>query len=234
MINKLLITVFTLFSLSCFGSKLGSNSLGFGLGMLEYGVEGNERGVKTDYDVDGFAFGLGGNLNIISLENSAYGLDATFAFIQGLELGPFEGVEADVTSLNLFFKPYTKVGDVLLFANLGIGYSEIEAYTATQSVSEDDTAFAAGFGAEFELNKLIVSPALTWIFVGDNAYSSDFDLSEQLQLSVPVSYSINEKLDVSFSFNHTFVDEYSFTDSTGTYTYDPYVQSWFVGIEYKY
>ena len=90
------------------------------------------------------------------MDNSAYGLDATFAFIQGLELGPFEGVEADVTSLNLFFKPYTKVGDVLLFANLGIGYSEIEAYTATQSVSKM-TPFAAGFGAEFEINKLIIS-----------------------------------------------------------------------------
>ena len=36
--------------------------------MLEYGLEETENGVKSDYDLDGFAFGLGGNLSIISLK----------------------------------------------------------------------------------------------------------------------------------------------------------------------
>lgn len=221
-------------SCSLFAAKIGTNSIGFGLGMLEYGIEETENGVKTDYDLDGFAFGLGGNLNIISLENSNYGLDASFSLVQGLELGPIEGTEADVTSLTLGFRPHTKLGNTIIFADLGIGYSEIEAYNATASLSADDTAFAAGFGAEVNIGQLYAQPSLRWIFIGNDTYSSGFDLGEQIQLTIPVSYPISEKIDLTFSYSHTFVDEYSFVDGADSYKYDPYVQFFAIGLDYKY
>ena len=219
---------------SIFAAKIGTNSIGFGLGMLEYGLEETENGVKSDYDLDGFAFGLGGNLSIISLEDSNYGLDASFSLVQGLELGPIEGIEADVTSLTLGLRPHTKLGNVIVFADLGIGYSEIEAYDSTGTISADDTAFAAGFGAELSLGQLYVQPSLRWIFIGSDTYSSGFDLGDQIQLNIPVSYPISEKIDITFSYSHTFVDDYSYVDGADTYTIDPYVQFFAIGLDYKY
>jgi hypothetical protein len=221
-------------SYSLFAAKIGTNSIGFGIGMLEYGLEGTENGVKTDYDLDGFAFGLGGNLSIISLENSNYGLDASFSLVQGLELGPIGGTEADLTSLTLGLRPHTKLGNTIIFADLGFNYSEIEAYNSTESLSVDDTAFAAGFGAEVSIGKLYLQPNLRWIFVGSDTYSSDFDLGEQIQFSIPISYPISDKIDITFVYSHTFVDDYTYVDGADAYTIDPYVQFFAIGLDYKY
>ena len=227
--KKIILLCLFVSSITCFGAKIGTNSIGFGLGMLEYGADVTEAGVNTEIEFDGFAFSIGGNLNILPLENSSFGLDTSFSFVHGTELGPHAGLEADVTSLSLLLRPYTKLGDALLFADLGIGYTEIEVYGTGTGYGED-TAFAAGFGAEFEISKLILQPALTWVFVGDDTYSTGYDLSEQLQLSIPVSFPINEKVDLTFNYNHTFAEKYTF----GTTTIEPYIQFFSLGLDYNY
>jgi len=201
-----------------FASSIGTNSIGFKIGQTNVG--GEIDGLKAEWD--GFGIEFNGNFNITSQEK--YGVDTFFdaTFGSGLE-GP-AGTESDVTKISGILRPYMSLGTgptgFIVFADIGFAHGEFEI-SGVDDASE--TSFAPGVGLELKLDKLAIRPSVNWVDFGLGGDGTFFNL--------PVSYSFNEKYDLTAKYEVTSFDSEN-VPSVGAFNY--IYDSITIGVDYKF
>ena len=197
-----------------FASSIGTNSIGFKIGQTNVGFEQN----GVEFEWDGFGVELNGNFNITSQEK--YGVDALLdaTFGSGLE-GP-AGTESDVTKITGGLRPYMSLSGFIVFADIAFARGEFEI-SGFGDASE--TSFAPGLGFELKLEDLLIRPSVQWVDLGLGGDGTFFNL--------PVSYSFNEKYDISAKYEvASFDSEIIEPGVRGNYIYDSVT----IGVDYKF
>ena len=197
-----------------FASSIGTNSIGFKIGQTNVGFEVN--GVNAEWD--GFGLELNGNFNITSKEK--YGVDALLdaTFGSGLE-GP-AGTESDVTKISGGLRPYMNLSGFVVFADIGFAHGDFEISGLADA---SETSFAPGVGLELKLDKLAIRPSVNWVDFGLGGDGTFFNL--------PVSYSFNEKYDLTAKYEVTSFDSEN-VPSLGAFNY--IYDSITIGVDYKF
>ena len=167
----------------------------------EYGVEGNEQGVKTTMMLTVLPSARWKFKHHLIGQFSVW-FRCHFCVYTRLRTRTFEELSWCYI-FESFFKPYTKL-DVLLFANLVLDTAKSKHTQRLNPFLKMTLHLQLDLVRSLKF-KLIISPALTSIFVGDNAYAVISIFQNNFNyLCLFLLYKW--KLDVSFSFNHTFVD----------------------------
>lgn len=226
---SLMVLVSFVTSMSLLNAKIGQNHLGLHLGSGDIELNFSENdpvggGNTFDVNPDGFAFSLDGNYNFYAPNEQKYGLDIPFIFtsyqMKGTTNSPSMGTVAMDVDLSVFqahLRPYYKFDKLALFADLGLSYvsidSDLSIHDTTYQVGKGSKAsFSAGVGAELNVTEsLSVSLSVSWadvemLSVTHPASPTDtlkFEDEDALTFTVPVTYSLNDKLDVVFTYSLT-------------------------------
>ena len=235
MIRKITIVLATalLFS-QANASSIGVNSVGVKLGSQEFGFDITQNGANADVSGSAFAYEISGNYNLLSAEEEkSFGLDAGLRY-QGSSDISIAGDDLVFTFFEGGLRPYLSLSGFILFADLGFSYVKAEATSGGASASVSETSFAPGLGAQINFEKLNVRPSLHWLSYADDAFSSNYDLADFVSLTIPVSYSYNDSIDISFSYRHLFGTEFSYSDGANSFSIEPYTNEYLIGLDYKF
>jgi len=175
-------------------STIGVNTVGVKLGGVDHTINVSTSS-STSMEFTGLGYEIGANFNLYKLsDEKIYGLDVPLKLTVAPNLED-DIASIDVTRLNGSLRPYIAVGKGYLFADIGLSY--ISAETSGALVSEDfsETSFAFGVGGELTLAKSFrVTPSLNWASYGGETHD------ECTLLTIPLSYSLSEKFDVSLAY----------------------------------
>jgi hypothetical protein len=197
-----------------FAGKIGENYVGVSLGDFKW----ENTNTTQNIDMSGLAFELKANYSIY--QNKGYGVDiyAEFLSANGLDGTPAL-VEVDFSKFDALVRPYYKVQEIVIFANLGV--SSLSSDVGGIELI-DKSAFIPGVGLELSVDKLTFSPYVDFVDYGDPASGIFWIL--------PLHYQINSNIGASFKFLGSGLDDYV---SSGV-TQENDVTSWSLGLDYKF
>jgi hypothetical protein len=170
---------------------------------------------------------LEGNFNAYNPENQQYGIDIPLSYlsISTESSGPDSDGDPvtsdfDVDLFQILLRPYYQFDNLIIFLDLGLNYLTIEGDLMYGGgdipVGKSGKAsFSGGFGFEFGFSESFsISPYVGWsesemcsLTQGGTQYNfADVDV---FAISVPLTYSLNEKYDVTFSYTFSDFDRSS-------------------------
>jgi opacity protein-like surface antigen len=230
---SLIVLVSFVTSMSLLNAKIGQNHLGLHLGSgdIELNYSDNDPSPLVDtFDAnpDGFAFSLDGNYNFYAPNEQKYGLDIPFSFLSAQMKGsgtyafgttPIDtlAIDVDLSIFKVHLRPYYQFDKLALFADLGLSYVSVDGDLSATGVTfgvgkASKTSFSGGVGAELNVTEsLSVSLSVNWSDVEMFSITDPtlpvstlkFEDENALTFTVPVTYSLNDKLDVVFTYSLT-------------------------------
>lgn len=217
-----------------FAGKIGENYVGIGTFNNT-----NSADIRTspsvgswDAEWDGWGFTLGGNLNLKSLDSSSWGADIYFVYTQ-IDLEPnSEAVDyltdagssspnddLESSSFGINLRPYTKLGDGLIFASLGFGRSE------SDDVKESGLSLGAGY--ELTLDKISLRPQITHV-------SLDEPIGDQTSFGLIANYELSDKINLILAYRHTKAEDINLEVSGVDVKIDQSANTFDIGISYEF
>jgi opacity protein-like surface antigen len=230
---SLMVLVSFVTSMSLLNAKIGQNHLGLHLGSgdfeFNYSANNPSPSVDTlDANPDGFAFALDGNYNFYAPNEQNYGIDIPFRFLSAQTSGAgnaYSGstqvgtiaIDVDLSIFQVHLRPYYQFDKLALFADLGLSYVSVDGDLSASGITlpigkGNKTSFSGGVGAELNVTEsLSVSLSVNWSDVEmftitdptPPAETLTFEDENALTFTVPVTYSLNDKLDVVFTYSLT-------------------------------
>jgi hypothetical protein len=197
-----------------FAGKIGENYVGASLGDYTWENESSSNPI----DVSGLSFELRANYALHSGGSYGADLSAQFLSANGLDGSPAL-IEVDITKFDILLRPYYRLQEIKLFANLGLS-----SLSADMNGIEliDENAFLPGIGLEFSIDKITFSPAINFVDYGIPAKGATW--------SLPLQYQINDSIDALFKFEGSGLDDYI---SSGV-RQENELSTWSLGIDYKF
>ena len=212
-----------------FAGKIGENYVGAAVGIANVGFDGiyADDGYPTA-EWDGFSFEIFGNLPIV--QENTYGIDLYGSFMSGSSLEGPENTKADMHFLKGLARPYLKINEFSIFANLGFSSGAWEIDGIEQL---DDSTFSPGIGFETSVDKFTISPSIDWVSFGSGTVIAGtvWEPGDGIIFSIPLSYELNDK--ISLKVKYELGDFSELIESDGTKNEAIY-DSLMFGIDYKF
>ena len=222
----ILVGVFLLESVTCakdYNGKISWSLVGMAMDYREYDAQNLILdSEKSDYaDITGFE--LGYDFYFAREQNSYSEIDCNFMFVagdteyvgalltSGLGYGSYRGTtQNSIGDTDITYRYNQLLNDSLTLSyGVGLGYRYwLRSLSATQEELYSWFSLRPSIGLDFKLLKgLSIAPVVEYQYgilptMHESIFNYEFKLSSAdiFELSIPINYEINEKIDISFEY----------------------------------